>query len=422
MHIIIANDFAVLNGGAAQIAFSGARGLAERGHRVSFFAAVGPVDTTLLNHTNITVQCLGQKDILRDPNRIRAMWRGLWNTEAARALDQLLAKADPRETVVHIHGWTKALTASVIPRPEKRGISSIVTLHDYFCACPNGGFFDYPAKHICHRMPLSAACTFRQCDQRNYGHKLWRIVRQHVQRRLAMFPASLRHVILYSNLSEKVLRPFLPAGVHIHRVGSPIDSPKQPATKVAANRPFTFVGRFDNEKAPQHLAKAAAFLGVDVRFVGDGALRHEIASIYPKAQITGWQNNKQVQAHLQNARALVLPSVWYEVQPLVVGEAAALGVPAIVSHSSASAEVVADGETGLVFKAGDVNDLQEKLRRMSDDSVVARLGRAAYERHWNNPPTNARHAANLESVYSEMLAEGLNVLSPKGGIKSSQST
>lgn len=197
----------------------------------------------------------------------------------------------------------------------------------------------------------------------------------------------------------------------MHRVGNPIDSPQQPAADVAANRHFTFVGRLAPEKAPQHLAKAAASLGVDARFVGDGELRHEIASICPRAVITGWQNHNQVQAHLQNARALVFPSVWYETQGLVVGEAAAFGVPAIVSHTSAAVEFVTDGETGLIFQTGDVLDLQEKLRRMSDDSLVERMGRAAYERYWADPPTNARHAAKLESIYAKMLAEPMDKIS-----------
>jgi glycosyltransferase involved in cell wall biosynthesis len=408
MQIIIANDFAFVQGGASQIAILEARGLAERGHHVEFFTAVGPVDTSLLNHPNISVQCLGQKDILHDPHRIRAMWQGLWNTKAANAFGQMLAKADPRETIVHFHGWTKALTASIFPLPEKHGIMSIVTLHDFFSACPNGGFFDYPAEEICHRTPLSVACTFRQCDQRNYGHKLWRVVRQHTQRHWGAFPSSLRHAIVISHLSERILRPFLPARIRLHQVGNPIDVPKQPPIDAAARRHFTFVGRFSMEKAPQHFAKAAAFLGVDARFVGDGELRNEIASICPKAHITGWQNAKQVLAHLQNARSLVFPSVWYETQGLVVGEAAALGVPAVVSHSSAAAESVTDGETGLIFRAGDINDLQKQLCRMSDDLLVARLGQAAYECHWTNPPTNARHTAKLESVYTEMLAERMS--------------
>jgi len=120
MHIIIVNDFAFVNGGASQIALAGARGLAERGHRITFFAAVGPVDNALLGHGNIEVHCLGQQDILHDPNRVRAMFRGIWNAKAARVLDGLLARAERRETVVHFHLWNKALTASIFAKPKRR--------------------------------------------------------------------------------------------------------------------------------------------------------------------------------------------------------------------------------------------------------------------------------------------------------------
>ena len=41
MHIFVVNDFASLNGGADQVALAGVRGLAARGHRVTFFAPVG---------------------------------------------------------------------------------------------------------------------------------------------------------------------------------------------------------------------------------------------------------------------------------------------------------------------------------------------------------------------------------------------
>ena len=90
VHVVIVNDFASVSGGAAQVAFAGARGLAERGHRVTFFAAVGPVDAALAKHTNITVHCLEQEDILRDPQRMRALWRGIWNSKAGVVFDELL--------------------------------------------------------------------------------------------------------------------------------------------------------------------------------------------------------------------------------------------------------------------------------------------------------------------------------------------
>ena len=94
---------------------------------------------------------LSNQDILAEPNRLRAAWSGIWNAEASRALATLLATADPRSTLVHVHGWTKALSASIFRAIRRMGFRDVVTLHEYFTACPTGGFFDHPAGTICKR-------------------------------------------------------------------------------------------------------------------------------------------------------------------------------------------------------------------------------------------------------------------------------
>ena len=57
LNVIIVNDFAHVNGGAGQVAIMTARLLAENGHRVIFFAAVGPVGQELENVQNLFVVC-----------------------------------------------------------------------------------------------------------------------------------------------------------------------------------------------------------------------------------------------------------------------------------------------------------------------------------------------------------------------------
>ena len=61
MNIVIANDYATICGGAEQVAISSARGLAERGHQVTFFSPIGPERSELLNHKNLTVVSLGKR-------------------------------------------------------------------------------------------------------------------------------------------------------------------------------------------------------------------------------------------------------------------------------------------------------------------------------------------------------------------------
>ena len=105
--------------------------------------------------------------------------------------------------------------------------------------------------------------------------------------------------------------------------------------------------RLDREKGVQLLAEVAKELAIPITYVGDGPLRAEIEAM-PGATVTGWVARDQVYRHLSTARCLVFPSLWYETYGLTVAEAAAYGVPAIVSDISAAAERVEDGVTGWI--------------------------------------------------------------------------
>ena len=71
---------------------------------------------------------------------------------------------DPHKTIVHVHGWTKSLSSSVVQEALQRDFQIVISLHDYFVACPNGGFYNYKKKHICRLKPLSKACVLSNCD------------------------------------------------------------------------------------------------------------------------------------------------------------------------------------------------------------------------------------------------------------------
>jgi glycosyltransferase involved in cell wall biosynthesis len=403
LYIVISNDFGHVNGGAAQVALSSAIALARRGLSVTAFVAVPPV-TPDLGASGVRVVCTEQHDILSDPDRRRAAVKGIWNRNAARMMGSLLASLPPARTVVHVHGWTKALSSSIVQAAITGGFKVICTLHDYFAACPNGSFFNYPHNHICHLRAMSVRCLASNCDVRSYHHKLWRVARQAVQQTVGRTPRGISAFIALSRLSRDVLVPYLPKGARVYQVENPIDVPKGEPARVGENDAFVAVGRLASEKGPHLFATAAAQLRARAVFIGDGPQRAEVATICPAMEITGWQPHAEVLAQMRRARALVFPSVWYEAQPLVVLEAAALGLPAIVADTCAARDMVADGETGLWFTGGDAADLAERMSRLTVPGTAEMLGRAAYERYWAAPPTLERHIQRLLEVYEDVLA------------------
>lgn len=395
--VVVICDHAHTSGGLARVAIAGACGLARRGHRVIFVAAVGPVEDELIA-AGVTVVCLGQSDLLNGRNRLETAARGIWNATAAKYLRSVIDACPPEDTVLHIHGWAKALSPSVAWICRRSGLPVFFTLHDYFALCPNGAFFDFQKGRNCELKALSPACLRTHCDARAYHHKLWRAARFAV----AASTRSLIDGMTLITLSEKqraVIAPHIPAGTALAHVPNPIDVRDLGPAPVERNREVLFVGRLSREKGPVLLAEAARKAGVPVRFIGDGGERSAIVEAFPGASLAGWLPAEQVTAEIRKARVVVLPSHWYETFGLAVHEALANGVPVIVSDNTAAVEAVAPGRNGFVFRSGDSDDLAARLKDLADDETALRMGREAYERYWKAPFTLDRHLDRLEEVY-----------------------
>jgi glycosyltransferase involved in cell wall biosynthesis len=402
LQIIVLNDFCYVQGGASRVAIDEALGLANAGLSVTFVGAVGPVCHELLN-ARLKVVCIGQSELSNFRDDAGAALNSLWNRKARETMASVLAPLSPRNTVVHVHGYTKSLSSSPIRLATIQGFKVVCTLHDFFAACPNGAFFNFTDSTVCHLQGLSASCITTNCDKRHYAHKLYRVARSLVQRHAGQFPSGVGEYIALSNKSAEVLRPYLPPHSRIRLLANPIEVERGPPVDVAASATITAIGRLDTEKGTSLLIDAARRTGSRVTLVGDGPWRQH-AEKYQGCKVTGWLTRERVIEELRRARCLVFPSLWYETYGLVVEEAAACGVPAIVSDVSAAAERVKDGMTGWHLRTGDVDDLARCLAVIKDDDLVAQVGRAAYEHFWIDPPTPPRHTAALVNIYEDILA------------------
>jgi glycosyltransferase involved in cell wall biosynthesis len=331
----------------------------------------------------------------------------LWNLRAKSELTRFLRDFSPRDTIVHFHQWTKALSPSVFAPVLEQGFRFVVTLHDYFTCCPNGGFLVYSKAEICNRKPLTPACIICNCDPRNYAQKLWRVTRQSIQNRLLVHSGHWKNVIYASEFSRRILAHHLPASLRWYFVPNPIQVDQTPRVEVNQNREYVFVGRLSREKGGIVFAKAAKQANVPAVFIGDGEQRATILAANADAEITGWLTPGDVYARLARGRALVFPSIGYEVQGLTVCEAASMGLPSIVTERTAAREHISNGNNGLYTRTASVDDLAAKLTMLQDDALLQRLSVDAYDRYWRSPPTTEEHVRHLEEVYRAIMAQPL---------------
>lgn len=403
-HVVVVADGLVVDGGTAKVALDSALALAERGLRVTVFGAYGEPGRALAEHPNVRIVSTGQTHALASPNPLGGSLRLIWNRRAQREMTALLRTLDPARTVVHVHCWTKALSSSVVASIVRSRFPAVMTLHEYFTACPTGCLYLHRHRKVCTLKPMSLACIRTNCDSRSYAYKLYRVVRHAVQRTFGRIPGGIREFITVSDFSRRVIEPHLPARRRMFAVNNPAPAERGARVAAEANGAFVFLGRLSPEKGGVLLARAALKAGAKVTFVGDGPERDAIRRANPDARITGWLDAAGVAAELRAARALVVPSLWFETFGLVVLEAAALGVPAVVPDGTAVRDLIVPGETGIAFERGDVASLTAALRELAGDATVARLSRGAYDTFWSAPPTMDAHVERLLATYGDVLA------------------
>jgi glycosyltransferase involved in cell wall biosynthesis len=133
--------------------------------------------------------------------------------------------------------------------------------------------------------------------------------------------------------------------------------------------------------------------------VGDGPLRERLAR-RPAARLrlAGQLPAAEVRRQMLAARALVLPSVWYEGQPMAVLEALAAGLPVLGSGIGGVPELLAPLGPDWLAAPGEVASWVAALRALADPErveVASAQARALYERSFSA----ATAARALEGVY-----------------------
>lgn len=151
-----------------------------------------------------------------------------------------------------------------------------------------------------------------------------------------------------------------------------------------------FSGKLIPRKDPSIVLRALGILAdpsLRLIVVGDGELRETLEAearqlgISSQVIFAGFVNQSRLGKYFVAADAFVLPST-FETWGLVVNEAMQFALPVIVSDAvGCRHDLVEDGETGLVFPAGDEATLAERLRTLRSDRAEARrLGANARRR------------------------------------------
>jgi glycosyltransferase involved in cell wall biosynthesis len=140
-----------------------------------------------------------------------------------------------------------------------------------------------------------------------------------------------------------------------------------------------YVGRLAGVKRPERVVEVARRLpGALVLMVGDGSERVRLQATAPgNVRFLGWRLDVET---IYAAADVALLTSDNEGMPVSLIEAALAGVPAVCTDVGSAAEVVLDGDTGLVVPA-DVDAVAGAVQTLLQDAAMRhRMGRAAQAR------------------------------------------
>ncbi|MCA1842572.1 MAG: glycosyltransferase, partial [Actinobacteria bacterium] len=319
--------------------------------------------------------------------RLRAAGRMLWSSSAARGLDAVVDAFRP--DVAHLHNVYHHLSPSVLRPLARRGVPAVMTLHDYKLACPTYRFLDHGQ--------LCEAClgghftnaVRRRCKDGSLPASALMALELGLHTAMGAYEPVSRFVCPSRFLAAKMAQ----AGVfpdRLRHVPHFVDAASLPPA--AGHRAgVVYAGRLSPEKGVDVLVEAVARLdrpgfrnivGAGLEVLGDGparpALERLAAARAPgRVSFRGRRDRPEVLERLRSAQVAVLPSRWYENQPLIVLEALACGVPVVASDLGGTAELVDHGVDGLLVPPDDPGALAAALARLLDDpGTTARMGAA----------------------------------------------
>ncbi len=336
--------------------------------------------------------------------KIRKVVKSVYSLEARREIGRLID--DVRPDIVHAHNVYHHLTPAIFGAIKKKGVPSVMTVHDLKIGCPS-------------KLMLAPDGVCERCK----GGKTWNAIGQRCLKdslalsTIAAFETSLHQML--GSYKKNVDLFILPSHFHKNKLiewGLPADKARYlpNAVDISHLTPtygggdrFVFVGRISEEKGLLTFVEAVAKSGVAATIVGTGPQEDELRALVDKTgadvEFAGYQTGDALFDIVKSAKALVLPSECYENAPVVLLEAYGVGTPVVGSDLGGIPELVMPGETGLLATAGDVDSFAQQLSIMNKKSAselgeMGHAGRSFVEERF----TQNHYLEGLLSIYSEL--------------------
>lgn len=389
MKILLANKFYYRRGGDCIYMLNLEKLLKAHGHEVAVFAMDYPenLDTPW------------KKYFPKNMSKLMAFTRPFGSHEVKSTFKKLLDDFKP--DVVHLNNVHTQLSPVMAELAHQRGIKVVWTLHDYKLLCPRYDCLKN-GNTICETCFNGGkkACLDNKCMKGSklasfIGYKeavTWNRERLEASTDVFICPSQFMADKMvqggFSKSKMQTLCNFI--DVEKCKFSSTDGTDYTDDVELLPKKEdyYCFIGRLSHEKGAKTLIEAANQLPYKLVIIGGGPLMDELKSVaHTNIEFVGFKQWDDIKQLVGKARFSVIPSEWYENNPLSVIEAQCLGTPVLGANIGGIPEL-----TDYTFSSGNIADLKTKIEKMWNS-----------EFDYQQIASDAQHRYDAETYYDKLI-------------------
>lgn len=343
----------------------------------NYYQIPGGEDTVVANEKKM-LEDYGHKVILYSRNnselknmsklqKIMLPFTTVFNPRTYREIKRLIK--EEHMNIVHVHNTLNLISPSVYYAARAMKVPVVQTIHNFRLLCPGATF--YRDGHICEDcVTKGLGCAVKHsCYRGSKLQTLACVISTKVHRMTGIY-GKISYICLTEFNKEKLLqlnRPgkrqiIDPRKVYI-KPNFTFDSSLR--LSELDREYYLFIGRVEKIKGLDILLNAfAELLNEEVVIAGTGSQLEEYKKLATdNVKFTGFLDRNELIRYLSKAKAVVVPSQWYETFGMIIVEAYAAHKPVIVGNIGNIASLVEDGITGLYFDYDSEKSLENAIHK-----------------------------------------------------------
>ena len=358
--VLLVNKFFYNRGGAEVVAINLEKELSSRGYEVGIFSMDYKNNLKIPNlftATNVSFE----KGLFEE---IKFAQRVIGYGDIVQSFKNVLKEFDPQ--IVHLHNIHSYLSPVVAKLAKKHGCKVIWTLHDYKLLCPAYSCLNHGK--VCEKcFNEKRHILFHQCMKKSFFPSVLAFIESKKWSRKKLEKYTDEFICPSSFMATQMIK----GGFNCEKIKvicnfvDPVKIKELTALGSCARKGdyYAYIGRLSEEKGIETLLSVAEKLPYKLKIAGDGPLMKMLSNKYksPNIEFLGQLNAKEIADLLIKSKALVVPSEWYENNPLSVIEALCAGTPVIGSNIGGIPELV-NSDNGLIFEPGNQVELSDAIK------------------------------------------------------------